>query len=149
VFCLGQVFDSTGQFIRQFTLPPRSQQTAVSAPSGANASAGACQTVRPYGLCVSSAGCVYVCDRDGHRILVFTSDGQLVGDLFQSADAASSQPAVKYPCDVAVTQSVDNAGTASTLVAVAESCSGLLDAERHHAVKLYAYWCWSHNPLCS
>lgn len=122
-----QVFDSSGQFLRQFTLPPRTSQQSASNSNDTS-------PVRPYGLCVGSSGQLYVCDRDGHRVLWYTSDGQFGGDLLQPAD---SSPVVKYPCDVAVTQSIDNTGTACTLVAVAESCNGLLDNDRHHAVKLF------------
>jgi NHL repeat len=121
------VFDSNGQFIRQFALPPR---TTPQPTSTSNDMA----LIRPYGLCVSSSGQLYVCDRDGHRVLWYTNDGQFGGDLLQSVDASQ---AVKYPCGVAVTQTVDSAGTTCTLVAVAESCNGLLDNDRHHAVKLY------------
>jgi hypothetical protein len=124
--CGVQVFDSSGQFVRQFTLPPRTSQ--------ASSNCSDATSVRPYGLCVSSSGQLYVCDRDGHRVLWYTSDGQFGGDLLQSVD---SSYAVKYPCGVAVTQSVDNTGTACTLIAVAESCNGLLDNDRRHAVKLF------------
>jgi len=115
-----QVFDSSGQFNRHFTLPPRSGPP----------SATGCG-VRPYGLCATRSGHVFVCDRDGHRILMFTSDGQFVGDLLQLVDSSLS---VKYPCDVRVTETAD-----SILMAVTESCNGLLDIEIHHAVKLYSY----------
>jgi len=72
---------------------------------------------------------VLVCDHDGYRILMFTSDGQLVGDLLQLVDSFIS---VKYPCDVRVTQQTVD----SILLAVTESC---IDIEIHHAIKLYSY----------
>ena len=116
-----QMFDSSGMFIRHFTLPPRSSGQSSNAACG----------IRPYGLCATSSGHVLVCDRDGHRILMFTSDGQFVGDLLQLVDPSLT---VKYPCDVTVIESA----TDGILMAVTESCNGLLDIDIHHAVKLYS-----------
>jgi len=112
-----QMFDQTGTFQRQFTVP--------SCRSGAEPR----PTARPYGLCViGNTGVIAVCDRDGHRIVLMTYDGADSGDLLTEHDG------LQYPCDVAVAVT-DNA---VNLVAVIESSSGLLGNEPHHAVKLFA-----------
>jgi len=111
------MFDHTGKFQRQFSLPNRHGNTE-------SPRLPAC----PYGLCViGNTGVVAVCDRDGHRVVLMTYDGADAGDLLTSDDG------LRYPCDVEVT--VADGG--NKLVAVVESSSGLMGNEPHHAVKLF------------
>ena len=111
------MFDHTGKFQRQFTLPNRDSNCESPRPPG-----------RPHGLCViSNTGVIAVCDRDAHRVALVTYDGVDAGNMLTSDDG------LRYPCDVAV--AVTDGG--NKLVAVVESSSGLLGNEPHHAVKLF------------
>jgi len=111
------VFDHTGKFQCQLTLPNRDSNSE--SPRG---------PIRPHGLSViGNTGIIAVCDRDGHRVVLMTYDGADAGDLLTSDDG------LRYPCDVAV--AMTDGG--NKLVAVVESSSGLLGNEPHHAVKLF------------
>lgn len=116
-----QAFDSSNQFVHQFQLPPCSGSNVIP---------------RPHGLCIGpGGGRLMVCDHDNHRILTFASDGEYLGELLPSTEGTQL---VRYPCGIAMTQITEEGSGTRTLVAVAESCSGLLDNHSgHHAVKLF------------
>jgi DNA-binding beta-propeller fold protein YncE len=120
-----KVFDSSGEFVRQLQLPP-----PISPSNSQTTASVAVSTLRrPYGLCVDLTGRVAVCDRDSHRIILFSPEGRCLGDLLSAQHGS-----LRYPYDVAVTQTSDG----TSLVAVVESYSGLMADEPHHALKLFA-----------
>ena len=128
------MFDNNALPVKQFQLPAHSvvPGTSTQSPVSPN-SASPGLSARPYGLCIHPvSGHIAVCDRDSHRVAVFSCDGIYRYDLLTQHDGLRS------PCDIAMTSTNDASLGVSCFVAVVESDNGLLNNEPHHSIKLFA-----------
>ncbi|ELU01092.1 hypothetical protein CAPTEDRAFT_94389, partial [Capitella teleta] len=103
-----KIYDKAGLFVRKISL--------------GNSKHG--QLRKPQGISVDNRGHIFVSDRDNHRISMLTYDGRFVCHLLTKNDG------IRFPSDIAVDVSANH-------LAIAETHTGFLTKDPHHAVKLY------------